>query len=152
MIKLKGGAGFAVGLSIRDVIHAVALDQKRILPVSSLVDGTYGIRDVCLSVPTVVGRKGVESQLEIELWPKEVSALAALGARCCARRSTRSSRANPRRPADGEAVRGDPRGPRRHRREPAQRRSGPGDDGRRWRQRHAGGSRVTISGQGQGRR
>ena len=57
MIKLKGGAGFAVGLSIRDVVHAVALDQKRILPVSSLVNGPYGIRDVCISVPTVVGRK-----------------------------------------------------------------------------------------------
>ncbi len=75
VIKLKGGAGFAVGLSIADVIHAVALDQRRILPVSSLVSGTYGIRDVCISVPTVVGRKGVEAQLEIELWPKEVSAL-----------------------------------------------------------------------------
>ena len=58
VIKLKGGAGFAVGLSIRDVIHSIALDQKRILPVSSLVNGPYGIRDVCISVPTVVGRKG----------------------------------------------------------------------------------------------
>src|SRR3954469_17802308 len=75
VIKLKGGAGFAVGLSIAEVIHAVALDRKRILPVSSLVAGTYGIRDVCIPVPTVVGRKGVEAQLEIELWPKEVSAL-----------------------------------------------------------------------------
>ncbi|AGA26135.1 malate/lactate dehydrogenase [Singulisphaera acidiphila DSM 18658] len=75
VIKLKGGAGFAVGLSIRDVVHAVALDQKRILPVSSLVNGTYEMRDVCISVPTVVGRGGVEAQLEIELWAKEVSAL-----------------------------------------------------------------------------
>ena len=75
VIKLKGGAGFAVGISIREVVHAVALDQKRILPVSSLVSGPYGIRDVCISVPTIVGRKGVEAQLEIELWPKEVSAL-----------------------------------------------------------------------------
>lgn len=75
VIKLKGGAGFAVGIAIRDVIHAIALDQKRILPVASLVTGPYGIRDVCISVPTVVGRKGVESQLEIALWPKEVSAL-----------------------------------------------------------------------------
>ena len=46
---------------------------------SSLVNGPYGIRDVCTSIPTVVGRKGVESQLEIELWPKEISALAAFG-------------------------------------------------------------------------
>jgi len=75
VIKLKGGAGFAVGISIRDVVHAVALDQKRILPVSSLVHGTYGMRDVCISVPTVVGRSGVEAQLEIELWAKEVAAL-----------------------------------------------------------------------------
>jgi L-lactate dehydrogenase len=75
VIKLKGGAGFAVGISIREVVHAVALDSKRILPVSALVDGPYGIRDVCTSIPTVVGRKGVESQLEIELWPKEISAL-----------------------------------------------------------------------------
>ena len=58
MIKLKGGAGFAVGMSIREVVHAVALDSRRILPVSSLVNGPYGIRDVCISVPTVVGREG----------------------------------------------------------------------------------------------
>ena len=75
VIKLKGGAGFAVGLSIREVVHSVALDSKRILPVSALVRGQYGIRDVCISVPTVVGRKGVEAQLEIAIWPKEVSAL-----------------------------------------------------------------------------
>ena len=79
VIKLKGGAGFAVGMAIRDVVHAVALDQKRILPVASLVSGTYGIRDVCISVPSVVVRKGVEAQLEIELWPKEVSALQHSG-------------------------------------------------------------------------
>src|SRR5207249_8942683 len=79
VIKLKGGAGFAVGLAIREVVHAIALDQRRILPVSSLVSGTYGMRDVCISVPTVVGRKGVEAQLEIDLWPKEVSALQRSG-------------------------------------------------------------------------
>ena len=75
VIKLKGGAGFAVGISIREVVHAVALDSKRILPVSSFVNGPYGIRDVCTSIPTVVGRKGVENQLEIELWPKEIAGL-----------------------------------------------------------------------------
>jgi L-lactate dehydrogenase len=75
VIKLKGGAGFAVGLSIREVVHAITLDSQRILPVSSLVNGPYGMRDVCISVPTVIGRKGVQTQLEIEIWPKEVSAL-----------------------------------------------------------------------------
>jgi len=75
VIKLKGGAGFAVGISIREVVHAVALDSRRILPVSSLVSGIYGMNDVCISVPTVVGRGGVEAQLEIDVWPKETSAL-----------------------------------------------------------------------------
>ena len=79
VIKMKGGAGFAVGLAIREVIHAIALDSKRILPVASLVEGAYGMRDVCISVPTVVGRKGAEKQLEIELWSKEVAALQKSG-------------------------------------------------------------------------
>ncbi|MCH7687803.1 MAG: lactate/malate dehydrogenase family protein [Planctomycetes bacterium] len=71
VIKKKGGAGFAVGVSIADVIHSIALDQRRILPVSTLQRGAFGIRDVCLSVPTVLGREGVLDQLEIDLWPKE---------------------------------------------------------------------------------
>ncbi len=75
VIKKKGGAGFAVGLSITDVINSIALDQRRILPVSSLVNGIYGMRDVAISVPTVVGRAGVIGQVEIDLWPKEKTGL-----------------------------------------------------------------------------
>src|SRR5947207_3064742 len=44
VIKLKGGSGFAVGLSIREVVHALALDSRRILPVSTLQMGLYGLR------------------------------------------------------------------------------------------------------------
>jgi L-lactate dehydrogenase len=75
VIKLKGGAGYAVGLSIAEVIHSIALDRKRILPVSSQLTGQYGIKKVCLSVPTVVGSSGVEAALEPELWPKEVAGI-----------------------------------------------------------------------------
>ena len=89
MIKLKGGAGFAVGLSIRDVIHSVALDQKRILPVSALVQGLYGIRDVCLSVPTVVGRKGSRPSSRSSSGPRK-SRPCSNRPRCFARPSTRS--------------------------------------------------------------
>jgi L-lactate dehydrogenase len=71
LIKLKGGSGFAVGLSIREVVHALALDSRRILPVSTLQHGGYGIRDVCLSVPTVIGCGGVRQQIELPLTPKE---------------------------------------------------------------------------------
>jgi L-lactate dehydrogenase len=79
VISKKGGAGFAVGIAIRDVIESIALDQRRILPVSTVQDGCYGVRDVALSVPTVVGREGVLDRLEIELWPKEVQGIRKSG-------------------------------------------------------------------------
>ena len=75
VIKKKGGAGFAVGIAIRDVIHSIALDQHRVLPISTVQDGCYGIRDVALSVATTVGRTGVVARHEIDLWPKEVQGL-----------------------------------------------------------------------------
>jgi L-lactate dehydrogenase len=79
VIKRKGGAGFAVGLAIQEVIEAIALDRRAVLPVSSVQHGCYGIRDVALSVPTVVGAGGVLGTMEIELWPKEVQALRSSG-------------------------------------------------------------------------
>ena len=72
VIRGKGGAGFAVGIAIQDVIEAITLDNRRVLPISSVQAGCYGIRDVALSVPTVVGRAGVVDRLEVELWPKEM--------------------------------------------------------------------------------
>ena len=71
VIKRKGGAGWAVAVAIAEVVHAVLLNKQVLLPVSSLVQGTYGVSDICLSVPSVVGRRGVEKQVEIKLWPKE---------------------------------------------------------------------------------
>lgn len=71
VIKLKGGSGFAVGLSIRDVVHSLVLDSRRVLPVSTLQHGLYDVRDVCLSVPTVVGCGGAREQLELALTQRE---------------------------------------------------------------------------------
>lgn len=79
VIKKKTGAGFAVGIAIRDVIHSIALDQQRILPVSTVQNGCYDIRDVALSVPTVVGRTGSVARHAIELWPKEIQLLRKSG-------------------------------------------------------------------------
>jgi len=75
VLKKKGGAGWAVGIAIRDVVHAVLLNKKTLLPVSSLVQSVYDIRDICLSVPSVVSRKGVEKHVDIKIWPKEQMAL-----------------------------------------------------------------------------
>lgn len=71
VIKLKGGSGFAVGLSIREVVHSVLLDSRKVLPVSTLQQGLYGVQDVCLSVPTVIGCGGVRQQVELALTSKE---------------------------------------------------------------------------------
>ena len=79
VIKKKGGAGFAVGIAIRDVIHSIALDQRLVLPISSVQDGCYGVRDVALSVPSVVGCRGVVARHEIELWPKEMQGIRNSG-------------------------------------------------------------------------
>lgn len=75
VIRLKGGAGYAVGLAIKVVVDAIILDKKAILPVSSLMQGYMGITDVCFSVPTVVGRGGVEKLIEIALSDDEKAAL-----------------------------------------------------------------------------
>lgn len=75
LIKLKGGSGFGVGLSIREVVHALAQDSRRILPVSTLQHGRYGVDDVCLSVPTVVGCGGAREQIELPLTQKETTGI-----------------------------------------------------------------------------
>ena len=77
VIRRKGGAGWAVGLTIAEVVHAIAHDQRQVLPVSTVQQGAYGLRGVAISVPTVVGRAGALSHVELELWPKEAQALQA---------------------------------------------------------------------------
>jgi len=75
--RRTGGAGGAVGLTIAEVVHAIAHDQRQVLPVSTVQQGAYGLRNVALSVPTVVGRAGALAHVQVELWPKEQQALQA---------------------------------------------------------------------------
>lgn len=79
VISLKGGAGYAVGVAILEVLKALAYDTKAVLPVSTWQTGAYGLKDICISVPTRLGRDGVEACIEMELWPKEAAALTASG-------------------------------------------------------------------------
>lgn len=64
VIRLKGGAGRAVGVSIARVVEAMALDSEAVMPVSTVQKGTLGISDVALSLPSKVGRSGVVKVLE----------------------------------------------------------------------------------------
>lgn len=74
-IKLKGGAGWAVGLTIVEVVHTIALNQQKIFPVSTQLSGEYGIRGTCTSLPTMVDGRGVVKRYEVELWPRESSGI-----------------------------------------------------------------------------
>ncbi len=75
IIAGKGATNYAIGLAGTRIIEAVLKDEKRVLPVSSLLHDYHGISDVCLSVPSVVGRLGVESQLEVPMSGEELSGI-----------------------------------------------------------------------------
>ena len=75
IIEGKGATNYAVGLAGSRIIEAVLGDEGRVLPVSSLLDGYLGIDDVCLSVPSVVGREGVRERLEIRMSVEELTGL-----------------------------------------------------------------------------
>jgi L-lactate dehydrogenase len=75
IIRGKGATNYAVGLASARIIEAVLYDQRMVLPVSSLLDGQAGIHDVCLSLPSVVDRLGVELVLPSPLSEEEVTGL-----------------------------------------------------------------------------
>jgi len=64
IIEGKGATSLAIGLAVSRILEAVLHDEHRVLPVTSLLDGVHGIADVCLSMPAVLGRAGVERVLE----------------------------------------------------------------------------------------
>lgn len=71
IIKGKGATSYAIALAMVRITEAVLRDENSILTVSTLVDGQYGVKDVCLSVPSIVNRSGVAQTLEIDLDGKE---------------------------------------------------------------------------------
>ncbi len=75
IIAGKGATNYAVALAGSRIIEAVLHDENRVLPVSSLLQDYYGISDVCLSVPAIVGRSGVGERLEVPLSARELGGL-----------------------------------------------------------------------------
>ncbi|MEN9246019.1 MAG: L-lactate dehydrogenase [Thermostichales cyanobacterium SRBZ-1_bins_19] len=72
IIQRKGATSYAIGLGVTQIIQAILRDQKRVLTVSSLLQGEYGLEQVYLSLPTVVGSQGIERLLPIELSETEL--------------------------------------------------------------------------------
>lgn len=67
IIRGKGATNYAIGLATVQILEAVLNDEQRVLPVSSRLEGYLGINDVCMSVPSIVNRTGVETVLEVPL-------------------------------------------------------------------------------------
>ena len=68
LTKLLGtSAWYAPGAAVSGLVQAIACDQKKIFPCSTLLDGEYGLSDLCIGVPVVLGRNGIEKIVEITL-------------------------------------------------------------------------------------
>lgn len=68
LTKLLGtSAWYAPGAAVSSLVQAIACDQKKIFPCSALLNGEYGLDDLCIGVPVVLGKNGIESIVKIEL-------------------------------------------------------------------------------------
>jgi malate dehydrogenase len=71
VIELKGATVHAPGNAISAIVEAILRDRKRVIPVATPLDGEYGHSNVSIGVPAVVGRKGVEKIIELDLNQQE---------------------------------------------------------------------------------
>ena len=71
IIEGKGVTNYAVGLAVQRIISAVLNDEQRVLTISPLLEQWHGISDVCMSVPTIVGREGAGRRLDLPLTVEE---------------------------------------------------------------------------------
>lgn len=67
IIEKKGATYYAIGLSLARICEAILKDQKSILPVSVYLEGYKGINDVCMGIPSIVSRKGIEEIFDLPL-------------------------------------------------------------------------------------
>src|ERR687886_932089 len=67
----KGSAFYAPSAGVAEMVDSIVLDQKRILPCAALCQGEYGINDLFVGVPVMLGRDGIEEIVEIELTDEE---------------------------------------------------------------------------------
>ena len=75
IIESKGATYYAIAESVKKIVSAIVKDENTVLPVSSLVDGHYGLENICLGLPSIVGKTGVKEILEIPLNETELNNL-----------------------------------------------------------------------------
>ncbi len=77
IIEYKGATYFAIGLALVRITEAILRGQRSVLTVSTMLDGEFGLHDVCLSIPSIVSESGVVKIIESQLPENELAALAA---------------------------------------------------------------------------
>jgi L-lactate dehydrogenase len=75
VIRLKGATFYAIAMVVTRIIKAVLQDENRVLCVSSFIEDMHGIKDVCLSLPAIVGKDGIREILALPLSPDEKAGL-----------------------------------------------------------------------------
>ena len=76
VIELKGATVHAPGNAISAILESVVRDRKQVIPVATYLDGEYGVSDVTLGVPAIIGKKGVEKIIELDLNDEEKQGFA----------------------------------------------------------------------------
>jgi len=74
LTKLLGtSAWYAPGAAVSEMVKAIALDSKKMFPCSALLDGEYGLNDLSIGVPCIIGKDGIEQIVEVELSEAELT-------------------------------------------------------------------------------
>ena len=75
IIESKGATYYGIGIAVRRIAEAIVRDEHSVLPVSSMIQGHYGVDGICLGLPSIVGKNGVEAVLDIPLSTEELGRL-----------------------------------------------------------------------------
>ena len=73
IIAGKGATFYGIAASVAQIVKAIYADANTVLPVSTVMEGEYGITDVALSTPCIIGRKGIVSTMNAKLSEDELA-------------------------------------------------------------------------------
>ena len=79
IIRKKGATYYAIALAVERIVETMIGDEHAILTVSSLIDGLYGVKDICISLPSIVGATGIQQVLPVDLSADEQERLRDSG-------------------------------------------------------------------------
>lgn len=106
VIQGKGATNYAVGLAVTNILEAILYDERRVLPVSGQLRGFRGLGNVCLSLPRIVGRGGMEAPLPVPTTVDEEAGLAVSAERIRTAVSALRTRDTAAAPADTASANG----------------------------------------------